>query len=86
VPAPVKLTPQVEHALCDLVREGIPLVDAGRALGLGERTVQRWAAAGRERNGRLSVYRRFAESLAAAEFERQEHVRDVIAFARKRAR
>ena len=42
MPSEARLNAHVEHALCDLVREGIPLVDAAHALGITPRTVYRW--------------------------------------------
>jgi hypothetical protein len=86
VAPPVKLTPRLEHAICDLVREGIPLVDAAHALGLGGRTVYRWVWWGRHpRDSHPAIYARFVDGLQAAAAERREHVRGRIAAAHEDA-
>jgi hypothetical protein len=79
---PPDLTPALEHAICDLVRAGVPLVDAAHALELGERTVYRWVARGRAGDGVLYV--RFVVGLADARRERAHDVGRLIAAARDR--
>ena len=81
--APSHLTPCLEHALCDLVRQGIPVTDAARGLGIPERTLYRWIYRGRLERG-SAIYARFVDGLEAARAEREDHVREMLAIAQTR--
>lgn len=76
-PAALELDHKLEYRICSLVREGIPLVDASRALGLGPRTVYRWLYWGR-RADHAAIYTSFAASIRAAEAERRYYVGRLI--------
>ncbi len=76
-PAAIELDPRLEYLVCTCIREGLSLVDACRAVNLPERTARRWLSLGRR--NRAQVYADFAAAIAAAEAERQHHVRQVIA-------
>ena len=68
-------TPQVEHAICDLVARGWPVSRAARFFDIQPRTARGWLDQGRR--GRAHFVR-FAESVQAA---RLEHEREVEQFA-----
>ena len=57
------------------------MADAAQALGIGERTVYRWIQLGRRRNGYPPIYARFVDGLQAAQLEREDHLREMIALA-----
>jgi len=82
----LELTPALEHAICTLVANGIPLVDASRALGLGPRTVYRWVQWGRHANGHAPIYARFVDGVDAAQTERAYHVEQLLARAAVKTR
>jgi hypothetical protein len=79
---PPTLTPRIEHAICELTANGVPLVDAARAIGVGERTVYRWVKLGRAGYGPLYV--RLVRGLEDARRERAHDVAVLLAVARER--
>ena len=82
MPTEPRLTPRLEHQICDLVAQGVALIDIAHGLGLGPRTVYRWCALGRQE--REPIYARFVDGLAAAQAERRYQVEQLIADAQLR--
>ncbi|MEE9534570.1 MAG: hypothetical protein V3W06_09125 [Acidimicrobiia bacterium] len=48
VPVPTALTPKVHEAICEAVKKGVPMRYAAAAASVGESTLRKWLAEGRE--------------------------------------
>lgn len=62
------LTPAIEHAICVLVSEGVPLTTAARMAGVPPRTVRTWMVYGRQEDA-AEHWIRFRDSVLAARTE-----------------
>lgn len=62
---PTKLTPELQDAICKLVRRGVPKHRAARLSGISEHSFHGWLARGREEED--GIYRRFFEAVSEAE-------------------
>jgi hypothetical protein len=72
---------KIEHALADLVMLGCPLRRAATELGLEHGRIESWLHRGRSGS---PGYRRLADSIEAAECEREQNLREAIRLARER--
>jgi hypothetical protein len=85
VPPQPQLTPPLEHAICDLVRIGVPLSRAARELGIRASTARTWLwFAGRPGTADADPYRRFAEAIADAKREHEFAVQQLLVDLRPR--
>jgi transposase len=82
-PPLLEISPQLEHALLDLVALGVSLRAAARAVGVSERAVYEWVQRGRS-DDQPSLYSRFAAGLRDAQTEREQCIRMAIATAQLR--
>lgn len=71
-------SPQIEHAICDLVARGWPVSRAARYLGVSPRTARDWSSA------RRPSYARFAESVRDARLEHEREVEQLAEELRER--
>jgi hypothetical protein len=74
------MSPRLEHLVCDLTREGIPLSDVARGLGLRDQAISNALYLGQ--HGGPARYVRFAEGIEDARRERQAIIADLLASAR----
>jgi hypothetical protein len=72
---------RIEHCLADLIMLGCPLRRAATELGLEHGRVESWLHRGRSGS---PGYSRLVESLAAAEVEHEQNLREAIRLARER--
>lgn len=84
VPDRPLLTRSIEHRICELVAQGVPLIAAARAHGISDTTVMRWMRLGR--NGRAPLYRAFYDSVQAARCEYEHGLREIVTATAKRNR
>ena len=80
---PLRLTPTIEHGLCDLLALGVPFERAAQELGLPRATAKHWLTLGHS-PGAGPHWRRFAESVDAAKLEREFVVQQRLAELRRR--
>lgn len=72
---------QLEHAIFDLVAAGVPLIVAGRELGIPQRTLLRWVQRGR---AGMARYERFLDGVEQARVERDSEIAQLVAAAQAR--
>jgi hypothetical protein len=80
---PTVPTARVAHALCDLVREGLPPGAAAKALGLSDQTLRTLLWVGR--HGGPQRFVTFAQWVEDAKREREQTVAELVEVAREHA-
>ena len=86
MPQSLELTPRVVHEVAALVRNGLPIRTAARALEIPPSNLDRWLTNGYRRGDRPScaMYREFVSAIHDAQRERELEVEALVADARRR--
>jgi transposase len=75
---PTKLTPELQQAIVDAMRKGMPMNKAAALAGISEFMVCEWVRRGEDRDTDRGYHERYAKFAQAIKTARAEHQRDMV--------